>query len=152
MKEKRAVRVSFELWTQMMEQDYTSGGLRCVEGLPKGAKMVDYFAITSSNPQNAVCDYPDLVFVFECDDWGTPTPEYTVYYPRHHTEMPVMNVVFRVAECQTCKHWTGHGDELQEMGACTAPTAFVDACTGKGLTLTSRDFGCTSYEPRETDD
>jgi len=63
MKERRAVQISHELWKQMMTQGYTTGGLRCVKGLPEGATLIDAWIDDRRGP-------PDLVFVFESDNWA----------------------------------------------------------------------------------
>jgi len=129
--EKRAVQVSHELWKQIMTEGYTAGGVKCIKGLPEDAELV------------SVIDYaawpkPDLLFVFESENWAGPPSDYLQRVDYHTQE-----VVFQTAECRTCKKFTpGRFSNMgQQSGLCSYLTV-----------PTFQSFGCTAYEPRETND
>lgn len=146
--EKRAVQVSHELWKQIMTQGYTSGGVRCVEGLPEDARLVESFAREEQfiiGDDGRVEMRSDPVFVFESDKWTTPTPERTVVNAVRET-IPVFHPVFRTAECRTCKHWDKIRKHLYK-------TEYEAECNkGVNDVPVPETFGCVEYEPRETDD
>ena len=133
--ELKAVRVSFELWKQMVTQGYTSGGIRCIQGLPDDALLVRaFYKNTPTRSQD-----PDPVFVFSSDKWGESVSTHSVVTPEGNL-IPQVDVIFRTAECRTCKSWS------PEMAGSTSWCWHLDIETGPS-------FGCAEYgpEPRETD-
>jgi len=139
MREQRAVRVSHELWKQMMTLGYTIGGLRCIQGLPEDARLVRAFY--KENPQAS--QWPDPVFVFDSADWGTEWAEIepSIVTPEGYL-LPVIAVVFQDAECRTCKHW--RGADLQGVDGLERECYYWG-----GDIQTWPEFGCTIYEPAD---
>jgi len=152
--EKRAVRVSHELWKQMFTEGYTSGGIRCVKGLPEDARLVG--VKLHDRP-----DGPDPIFLFESDQWAGPAQEYP--FDAVDGKHPGQEVVFQTAECLTCKHWDPSSHKLTGECVLTRDDDYVpdfkesrahakahaDDPHPISWLQTAKDFGCTQYEPRE---
>ena len=134
--ERRAVRVSHELWREILTQGYTSAGWRCIQGIPEDATIVATWN---------TCGWPtpNPLFLFESDQWDGPAEQWIVEIDgqKYHEQ----RVIFQRVECRACKHWARTSDPTE--GTCSSPSAFTDALTGKGLSLTNENFGCTAYEP-----
>jgi len=156
MGERRAVRVSYELWEQAVKQGYVTAGFRCIQGLPEDAAL--YLVSVYDGLK------PDPVFVFESEKWSTPPREETIKIDR--TTYPVEQPVFQIAECRTCKHWQPSAHKLtgeciltrdddyvpvHKESAARAVASCDDAHPTSWL-QTGADFGCTQYEPRENND
>lgn len=154
MGELRAVRVSHELWKQIMTKGYTSGGWRCVKGLPEDAELVSVWIYDVVQP--------DPVFVFESDSWEGPAERETGYGENVYPEcLPK----FRTAECRTCKWWrceevfedmkqlSGWGRCYKVVWPAKNDSKAIAAHWGIGdeRLKTAPDFSCTSYEYRESD-
>jgi len=123
--EQRAVRVSHELWKQIMTQGYTSGGWQCVKGLPEDAQLVKVWIWEGVQP--------DPVFVFESDSWEGPAEREIGYGENVYPEcLPE----FRTAECRTCRSWTRDGNPILESQWCNSL-----------VEITDEGFGCVLYEP-----
>ena len=142
--ERRAVRVSHEFWKQMMTQGYTNVGIQCVRGLPEDAELVEVWVWE--------CVEPDPVFVFESDSWGGPAAR---DIQLGENVYPECIPVFRTTECRTCKWW-GEYDVMCDWAECkqpkTPPNREMVLAGSQGVSLkTMPIFGCTLYEPRETD-
>jgi hypothetical protein len=129
MSERRAVRVSFELWEQQVRQGYTTAGFRCIQGLPEDAALCGAWLYGRY-------DKPDPVFMFESENWSTPPRDETLTFDGQ--VYPVEVPVFRIAECRTCKWWL-EGEKLTDPNLCEETGGYADA-----------DYGCVYYEPRET--
>jgi len=159
--EKRAIQVSHQLWAQVMTEGYTSGGVRCIEGLPEDARFVTAFyremAAMEGDPSQWSM-VADPVFVFESDRWSRSARGHTVIAPWGE-EFPAYDPVFRVAECRTCKWWdpTAHhltgecrltrdDDFVPVHAESTAhAVASVDDPHPISWLQTEAGFGCTQY-------
>jgi len=130
MGELRAVRVSHELWKQIMTQDYT-GIFRCIKGLPEDARLVSVLWCETS-PSG-----PDPVFVFGSDNWQDDPGERVV--EGFNQTWPEFVPEFRTAECRTCKY-------LDESKTPIDP----DWCHQIGMPV-DLDFGCTFYNSEQVD-
>jgi hypothetical protein len=93
MMEKRAVRVSHELWKQIMTQGYESGGIKCTYGLPEDATLVEVFVKEHGS-------LPDPVFVFESSSWADDLAfsAPSAKSPRTGEAFPVFGPIFQAAE------------------------------------------------------
>lgn len=143
--EKRAIQVSHGLWQQVMTQGYSSGGIKCLYGLPEDAKFVQAFY-----KQVGIVG-PDVIFVFESDSWGdivdwkTSTVKSLDRADVLNEVYPLIMPVFQTAECQTCEWWADPGNT--DAGMCVRGN--TDRTLVTGQLLTSADFGCVQYEKRD---
>ena len=136
--EERVVEISYELWKQMLTQGYTSGGYRCVEGLPQDAKLIEVFW-----KENGPGRLPSLCAAFLAEEWTGPDWQYTIQSPRTAVEYKPFKPVLvdqDGARCDTCWYWQiSSGTENRKR------------CARLGIWLMD-DFGCVKYKPRATDD
>ena len=160
MGEKRAVRVSHELWRQIMTQGRSISGLFvCYQGIPEDATLA--FA-TYAGPD----ERPDPIFVFESDNWTGNVGEWRVV-DRKGVEYPsVHEVLFVDAECRTCKNWDPSSHKLSGECRLTRDDDYVPVhkeslaravSSGDGphpvsWLQTEAGFGCAQYEPKEPND
>lgn len=82
---KRAVRVSHELWQQMMTQGHVTK-VECTIGLPEDAVLIGSFfkeAVRFQNGTSGALEMvADPVFLFEHPSWQEPNDnEYTIVTP-----------------------------------------------------------------------
>jgi hypothetical protein len=97
---KRAVRISRELWTEILTTGWHAEHIECVEGLPERATLVGTFL------RDDVCDgisgeeWGDLVLIFEHPDWKPVITEtgFTVETPNGEQVLvisPTHRIVYR---------------------------------------------------------
>jgi len=102
--EKRAIQVSHELWAQMMTEGYTSGGIKCIEGLPEDARFVTAFYkqyVVAEDDPSQWASAADPVFVFASEMWPHATEDYRITTPWGEMFL-LFEPVFQAAECRTC--------------------------------------------------
>ena len=98
MSEARAVQISYELWLDWITQGYERDGVRCVKGVPEGARLIGLFPVNYRAVVEGAIPV-DLVMVVEGENWSTAAEEYTIDTPWDET-CPVMMIKFEVRSDQ----------------------------------------------------
>lgn len=79
---KRAVQMSFELWSQMMTTGWQTDHIECIEGIPEDARLVDTFQTERAIQRgNIYVPVHDLVCVFEHESWSDISHGRTIQAP-----------------------------------------------------------------------